>query len=77
MNLGTGKSVSIKELAHAMLKAALIKEGKKSGQIAIVKKPPREGDVLHSRALTKRVARELKFKTNWTLEAGMKELLSQ
>ncbi len=75
MNLGTGRCVSIKDLAYAMLKAAAIKVGKKPGQINVVKKPPREGDVLHSRALTKRVTRELKFKATWTLEAGMKELL--
>jgi UDP-glucose 4-epimerase len=69
INLGTGRKVSIRRLAEAM-----IAQSDKS--IATEVAPAREGDVMHSLADISRASRLLRWSPRVTLQQGLKELLS-
>lgn len=68
INLGSGKSVSIKELAQMMIAAS----GKK---IPIEVAPARSGDVAHSLAEIARARTVLGWKPEIGLEQGLRELI--
>lgn len=68
INLGTGKSVTIRELA------TVIKEISKS-KSPLAKTPPRQADVPYSLADISRAGKVLKWKPRIKLEEGLKKLI--
>ncbi len=69
-NIGTGKAVTIAELAKTML--SLTGTG-----LEIVNAPARSGDIRQSYANISKASRLLGYKPQFTLKEGLKELLSQ
>ena len=67
-NLGSGSSITIKRLAEMMQQIA-------GRQVGIQYLPKRPADVMHCKANTEKVHRELGFTANVTLEDGLKEYL--
>ena len=67
-NIATGKAVSIKELAELMLSIS----GKK---LEIKFKPPKQGDIPHSKANIDLAKKELDFQPKISLKEGLKKLL--
>lgn len=67
INLGSGKTTSVRELAQIMVKQS----GRK---ISLIDAPPREGDVLHSLADISRAKKVLGWSPQIDLEQGLKEL---
>ncbi len=68
-NVGTGKAVTIDELAKTMLLLT-------NAKIEIIKEPPRQGDIKQSYANINK-AKTLGFEPKFTLKKGLKELLNQ
>jgi UDP-glucose 4-epimerase len=69
-NLGTGKSVTVLALADTITRLT----GTHSRPVSA---PPREGDVLHSKAHVARAQQLLNFTPSMSLEAGLEKLLSE
>lgn len=68
INLGTGKSVTIRELGETILRVS-----KSPGKL--INTPAREGDVPHSLADVKRAKEVLNWETRLELEKGLSEIL--
>jgi UDP-glucose 4-epimerase len=68
MNLGSGTAITVRELASKIREAL-------GGRFALVDAPPREGDVLHSRADIRRAREKLGFAPRRDLLTGLRELL--
>jgi len=69
-NVGSGRGMSILELAKLVLRMAGISEEPVFG-------PPRPGDIRHSVADISRVRRDLGFSPTISLEEGLRELLRE
>jgi UDP-glucose 4-epimerase len=69
INLGSGRTIQIKELSEIMIKSS-------RQNIAVEKAPPRAGDVMYSLAEISRAKEILKWSPQITLEQGIKELVS-
>jgi UDP-glucose 4-epimerase len=67
-NVGTGRSVSIGELAETVVDATGV-------DVDVVHEPARRGDVPHSRADVSKARRELGFRTSIPLEEGLRSLV--
>jgi UDP-glucose 4-epimerase len=67
MNLGTGKSITVRQLGEMISKMY-------QGAPKLVDAPPREGDVLHSRADITRASQRLGFAPIHGLEKGLLEI---
>lgn len=67
INIGSGKTVTTNELAKLVNKLT-------GNTVAPVHKPPRAGDILHSRSDTAK-AKALGYRPRYTLEAGVKETI--
>lgn len=68
MNLGTGASITVRELAQTIRDVA-------RSSSEIVSAPPRDGDVLHSKANVTRARERLGFVAKVGLAEGLAELL--
>ncbi len=68
INLGTGRSISIKELA-------MIMNAVSKSRSVLKKTPARQGDVLHSKADITKAATILKWEPRIALEEGLKNLI--
>lgn len=64
LNLGTGRAISVRTLAETVIEVT----GSKS---PIVERPPRAGDILHSRADARRVEAELGWLPKTPLSEGL------
>jgi UDP-glucose 4-epimerase len=69
VNLGTGKSITVREVGAMISKVY-------GGKSQLVDAPPREGDVLHSRADIARARSLLAFSPRVSLEDGLRQLLN-
>jgi len=69
MNLGTGHSVTIRELAFQIMQAA-------DRKVNVNEMPPREGDIPHSMADIARADRILGWEPKVPLLEGLRELVS-
>lgn len=67
-NIGSGKSVSINELANLIISIS-------GCNVDIIYGPPRPGDIIHSYADISKATTYLGFKPSITIEEGLKELL--
>jgi UDP-glucose 4-epimerase len=67
MNLGTGKSITVRQLAETISR---IHEGRPQ----LIDAPPREGDVLHSKADIAQARTRLGFAPKHQLEQGLREI---
>jgi UDP-glucose 4-epimerase len=70
-NIGSGKAITIRELAKLMARIA----GRKNVEIKYTK--PRPGDIRVSQADLTKTEKELKFKPKIELEEGLRKLLQQ
>ena len=70
-NIGSGKAITIRELAKLMARIA----GRKDVEIKYTK--PRPGDIRVSQADLTKTEKELKFKPKIELEEGLRKLLQQ
>ncbi len=68
-NIGTGRSVTIKELAHMILELTKSSSPVRHG-------PTRPGDIRHSRADITRAVNELKWEPKVKLEEGLADTIS-
>lgn len=68
-NIGTGKSISINELAKKIIKIS-------NKKIAIKYESPRKGDILHSCANIKKAQTQLGFEPKISIEEGLIRLYS-
>lgn len=68
MNLGREKTLTINELAETMKKVTGV-------DVPVKHNPPREGDILHSRASIARARSTLKWEPQVSLEKGLAEIL--
>jgi UDP-glucose 4-epimerase len=68
INLGTGQSVTIRELAETMRAVS-------ASQVSLEDAPWRDGDVRHSTANVSRAHEKLGWKPSISLEEGLKELI--
>lgn len=66
-NIGTGNSVTIRELADAVGTALGV-------DIEVAREPPREGDIRHSRTSTDRLRRLLEVDPSVSLKDGLRHL---
>lgn len=67
MNLGTSRSITVKELAQLIIEVTKTKAQTTTA-------PAREGDVLHSCANTSRAKEQIGFEAKTELKAGLQEL---
>lgn len=70
LNVGTGHRVSLLDLISLL--------GKITGESTVLDfQPAREGDILHSYGDNAAISKVLNFSTKWSLEAGLRELVSE
>jgi UDP-glucose 4-epimerase len=70
MNLGSGKTLTVRDLAMAMQEVTGVR-------VPMQNQPPRDGDILHSRANISRAREVLGWEPKVTLERGLAELLKR
>jgi UDP-glucose 4-epimerase len=70
INIGTGKAITVKELAHIVVELC-------GGKSEIQHAPPRPGEIQHSVAAVERMAEHLGFRAETPLSAGLARTLSE
>lgn len=70
INIGTGKAITVKELAHTIVELC-------GGKSDIQHAPPRAGEILHSVASVERMASELGLRAETALAQGLARTLSE
>jgi UDP-glucose 4-epimerase len=69
INIGTGRSITIKELAHSIVELC-------GGRSSIRHAPPRAGEIQHSVAEVERMSSELGLRADTALAEGLARTLS-
>ncbi len=70
INVGTGKGITVKELAHIVVELC-------GGKSEIQHAPPRAGEILHSIASVERMAEHLGLRAETPLSQGLAKTLSE